>query len=231
MKVLAFDTALSGCSAALYDTETERCVSDCKIMARGQAEILVPMVQEVLEKGSAAFADVDLLAVTVGPGAFTGLRIGLATARGFGLVLQKPVVGLTTLDILAAMFFRKDVLEEDHLLCVLIETKRKDYYCQYFQAGGMAYTKPQALSEQEIKDKDGGNVIYIGDALARFSSPDTRGCKGYELPDPCIMAQMALASFETGNLIPPEPLYLRDADVSVSKKEQRIIGQILTQEI
>lgn len=197
-------------------------------MPRGQAEALVPAVQQVLEKAGGVFSDVDLIATTVGPGAFTGLRIGLSTAQAFGLALKKPVAGVTTLEILAAQYFADNELSEQ-LLCVLIETKRQDYYCQFFNADGTEYTEPQALAGEAVRDIQGEKeALYIGDAIKRFSEErfaddSTKVCKGYELPDPCLIASMALERYEKNNIRPPEPLYLRGADVSSSKKEQRVI--------
>lgn len=225
MKVLAFDTALFSCSVALYDAEVELCVaSEQTKMMRGQAEALVPMVQSILEKAGAAFSDVDLISTTVGPGAFTGLRIALSTAQGFSLALKKPVIGVSTLEILAAQYFSANELPENHLLCVLIETKRQDYYCQFFNADGSEFTKPEALSGEAVRDiHDAQNVVYTGDATGRFADRDTNVCDGYDFPDPCVVASMGFEKYKKNEVQPLEPLYLRGADVSVSKKIQRVI--------
>lgn len=227
MKILAFDTALYGCSVGLFDDDTGRCVSESKAMPRGQAELLVPMVQDVLQKAEVEFSAIDLVATTIGPGAFTGLRIGLATAQGFGLALQKDVAGVTTTEVLAAMFFDKEEMGADQLLGVLIETKRQDYYCQFYNADGSALAGPQALDGQAIGQRQ-EDIIFIGDALERFAKEQGGGSnnhfkEGYELPDPCCIARIALGRYQSGSNIPAKPLYLRGADVSSPKKEQRTI--------
>src|SRR6185312_5389676 len=98
MLVLAIDTALDACSAALIDTDGDRTLaSESREIGRGHAEHLLPIIDGVMKKAGVKFNDVDRFAVTVGPGSFTGLRVGLSAARGFGLVTKKPVVGISTL--------------------------------------------------------------------------------------------------------------------------------------
>jgi tRNA threonylcarbamoyladenosine biosynthesis protein TsaB len=100
MRILAMDTATSSCSVALWCDETI-VAARREVMSRGQAEALVPMIGDVLAEAKVTASDLDLLAVTVGPGAFTGLRIGLATARGMGLAAHVPCLGLTTTEVIA----------------------------------------------------------------------------------------------------------------------------------
>ena len=100
MKLLAFDTATTGCSAALF-LGGRLAAHQAAAMARGQSEALMPMIAEVLAEGGCSYGDLDALAVTVGPGAFTGLRIGLSAARGLALALAVPCAGVTTLEAVA----------------------------------------------------------------------------------------------------------------------------------
>lgn len=226
-KILAFDTALFGCTVGLYDVATQECITAQRAMPRGQAEALVPMVQDVLGRAGAGFDAVDAIAVTIGPGAFTGLRIGLATAQGFGIALKRPVVGVSTLDVLAAQFFEKNALKEGQRLCVLIETKRQDYYCQYFKADGTPDSQPQALPLNAVLSlRDGGSVTYIGDAVGRFSAESGGQAdiiEGYALPDPRLMARLGLEKLQKEGAGQVAPLYLRGADVSKPKKDPRRI--------
>lgn len=224
MKVLALDTAMYGCSAALYSAEGGACFSEQTPMLRGQAEALVPMVQLVLDKAGADFAAIDLIVTTVGPGAFTGLRIGIAAAQGFGIALGKPVVGVTTLEVLAAMFFAKHRLETGQRLCVLIETKREDFYCQFFSPGGTEDSEPLALPGERIREMAAGqDTVYIGDAAGRFAQEGDTVIAGFELPDPCMIAARGFFRHQEGATLAAAPLYLRDADVSKPNKERREI--------
>src|SRR5208337_3039984 len=97
MRVLALDTALAACSAAVLDTANGGLVaSESLLMARGHAEALLPLVERVMKKSGLAFANLERVAVTTGPGSFTGLRVGISAARGFGVATGIAVVGVTT---------------------------------------------------------------------------------------------------------------------------------------
>ncbi len=101
MKILAVDTALGACSVALLDGD-EILAHTFEIMDRGHAERLAPMVDEAMKKAGVDFAALDRLAVTTGPGTFTGQRVGLAFMRGLRLTLDRPLTGITTLEAMAA---------------------------------------------------------------------------------------------------------------------------------
>lgn len=139
MQILAFDTAAAACSAALWRDGTVR-ARRLEPMARGQAEALLPMVRAVLDEAGAAFADLDLLAVTVGPGAFTGLRIGLAAARGLALATGLPCLGVTTLEAVAQAV-PAAARTGDAILAVL-DTRRDDVYAQTFGNDLNPWTRP-----------------------------------------------------------------------------------------
>lgn len=232
MRVLAFDTAMNGCTAGVLDTEDDSCIAESEPMNRGHAEKLVPLIQSVLTRSRFDFPDLGLIATTVGPGAFTGLRIGLSTARALGLALNIPVIGVTTLNVLASAYFAGH--QTDKNVLVLIETKRTDFYGQLFDAEGSALSEPFALAAETIAraylDKA---TILIGDASARFLSlldPQQKcvveAVDGFEIPDPSFIARIGFALWESGDTdSPAEPLYLRDADVSQSKRVQRTIEE------
>ena len=103
MRLLAIDTAMAACSAAVLEegADLPRAAA-CVAMERGHAEALAPMVAEAMAKARLGFRDLDRIAVTIGPGTFTGVRIGLALARGLGLALAVPVIGIETLTAIAA---------------------------------------------------------------------------------------------------------------------------------
>jgi tRNA threonylcarbamoyladenosine biosynthesis protein TsaB len=101
MRILAVDTALGACSAALV--ENSRVLAHrFELMDRGHAERLAPMVEEVMAEAAIGFASLDRLAVTTGPGTFTGQRVGLAFMRGMRIALGRPLIGITTLATMAA---------------------------------------------------------------------------------------------------------------------------------
>src|SRR3989442_5484263 len=93
MRVLAIDTALEACSAAVFDTSSGVLASETRGMARGHAEQLMPLIARVMNEGGFEFADLDRIAVTTGPGSFTGLRVGISAARGIALVAGETARG------------------------------------------------------------------------------------------------------------------------------------------
>src|SRR5260221_14128563 len=104
MRVLAIDTALEACSVAVIDTADAHAhhAYESLPMQRGHAEALMPLVARVLDRAQLDFSNLDRIAVTTGPGSFTGLRVGIAAARGIALAAGKPAIGLSTLSALAA---------------------------------------------------------------------------------------------------------------------------------
>src|SRR3954451_8635595 len=105
MLILAIDTALDACSAAVLDTHANKLIAqESQAMKRGHAEALMPLIARVMKASAIPFTSLDRVAVTRGPGSFTGLRVGLSAARGIALAAGKPVVGLTPLTAFAAPF-------------------------------------------------------------------------------------------------------------------------------
>src|SRR5277367_1311893 len=103
MLILAIDTALDACAAAVLDTGSGQLIAcESQPMKRGHAEALMPLIARVIKEAGLPFTALDRIAVTNGPGSFTGLRVGLSAARGIALAAGKPVVGLTTLSAYAA---------------------------------------------------------------------------------------------------------------------------------
>jgi tRNA threonylcarbamoyladenosine biosynthesis protein TsaB len=100
--VLAFDTSAGACSAAVLGGDGTVLARRCEALERGHAERLLPMLRDVLAEAGVEIADLALLAVTIGPGTFTGIRIGLAAARGLALASGLPLVGVTSLEAVAA---------------------------------------------------------------------------------------------------------------------------------
>src|SRR5688500_3442734 len=109
MRVLAIDTALEACSAAVLDTAQGGMLARAsQPMVRGHAEALMPLLAALMDAAKIEFAELDRVAVTTGPGSFTGLRVGLSAARAIGLAADKPVVGLSTLAAFAAPHIAAD---------------------------------------------------------------------------------------------------------------------------
>src|SRR5258707_15798032 len=141
MRVLAIDTALEACSAAMLDTaHADVAAYESLPMARGHAEALIPLIARVMHRAGLTFAELDRIAVTTGPGSFTGLRVGISAARGIGLAAAKPVVGLSTLAAYAAPFIAAD----DTLPVVAaVDARHSHIYLQVFGPGGRTLLAPR----------------------------------------------------------------------------------------
>src|ERR1700688_206260 len=135
MRVLAIDTALAACSAAVLDTEYGGIVaSESLPMVRGHAEALMPLLQRVMNQARMTFADIDRIAVTTGPGSFTGLRVGIAAARGIALAADKPALGISTLAAYAAPHLADETATTP--VVAAIDARHEHVYLQMFDAGG-----------------------------------------------------------------------------------------------
>lgn len=214
MKVLALDSATSACSAALW--RDGRVVAHrFRAMARGQSEALVPMVAEVMAEAGLDFAALDLLAVTVGPGAFTGIRIGLATARALALAAAKPLAGIPTPDVVAAAV--PEAERAGRSVLVVLDSRREELWVQPFSATLEPLADIVAATPAQAAALIDGPVVLAGDAAALVAPllPDAllAGCPG--APDAGRVAALAAARWPAGKTLPPEPLYLRGADVTL----------------
>ena len=133
MRVLAIDTALAACAAAVFDTDSGMLAHQNLDLPRGQAEALIPLVAEVMQEAGTDFDAIDRIAVTVGPGSFAGLRVGVAAARGFALAAHKPAVGVTTLAAFAAP--HTGATAGAPILAV-VDARHGHVYAQVFEADG-----------------------------------------------------------------------------------------------
>ncbi len=215
--LLVIDTALSGISVGVQvgDKFAGRQIET----ARGQAALLVPTIQEILEEINCDFKALEGIACTVGPGSFTGLRIGLSTAKSFALALDIPTIPMGTMDVMARHY------GSDESLLVILETKRQDFYAQYFK-DGVAVGKAMVVSAGAILDAAPFDGFKVGgDCLERFkreSSIELNLLENIRQPDPKVMIDYAL-TLKQGAL---NPVYLRGADVSQSKTKQRTLAKI-----
>jgi tRNA threonylcarbamoyladenosine biosynthesis protein TsaB len=202
--ILAIDTALSACSVAITRGE-ETLVSRVEVMARGQAERLAPLVDELMHEAGVSFSQLDMIAVTRGPGAFTGLRVGLAFARGLALALDKPCVGLSTLEVLAMGASQPRIVAAISVAGSL------------FVGAWDGQTQVIAPCKIEIDDlllqlEGPWAVTGSGADQIRTARPDWVHVS-QEVPDPVILAHLARHADPATHA--PEPLYLRGVDAKL----------------
>ncbi len=218
MNLLAIDCATNACSAALWLGDGPG-PSRHAVMQRGHAEALMPMVAEIMAEAELDFADLQAIAVTTGPGAFTGIRIGLSAARGFALAAGLPVIGVTTLEAVAAA-----QNGAGHKLLVALDSKRDDIYVQLFGPDGSAHGDPAALLPEEVDAvlPAGQTVALAGDMADRVlcaqadRDPPLIRLAGPDLPDAAVIARIAAGRLAdeppAADAPPPAALYLRPPD-------------------
>lgn len=215
MLILAIDTALEACAAALHDAEYDDTLAAERVpMSRGHAEALVPMVDRLMRGSGRSFNEIGLFAVTVGPGSFTGLRVGLSAARGFGLATGRPVIGLSTLATLAAPLLAHD----DAIPAVAaIDARHGNLYIQMFGAGGRVLISARAVGIKEAARAVAIGPVRIAGSGAGLLAENWPAGEPAPLlvdtaatPDPVWLAR--LSSVADPARSKPRPLYLRGPD-------------------
>src|ERR1700730_5116990 len=185
MRVLAIDCALDACAAAVFDSDTGTIVaSETRIMLRGHAEALMPLIARVMDEAEIEFKELDRIAVTVGPGSFTGLRVGISAARGIALAAPNPAFGLTTLAGLAAPHIADD---DTTPVVVAIDARHDHVYMQVFGPGGRTLLAPRLAPLREaVRAATGGPARIVGSAAGLVARSWPKG----ELP-PALVDQRA----------------------------------------
>ena len=223
MRVLAIDTALEACSVAVLDTEHAAIAAhESRPMVRGHAEALIPLIARVLERARLTFSEIDRIAVTTGPGSFTGLRVGISAARGIALATDKPAMGLSTLAAFAAPFIAAD----DTLpVVVAIDARHDHVYLQVFGPGGRTLVAARLVPLREaLRAAATGAPRLVGTAANLLAAAWPAGERAptvveqRQAPDIDWVARLGAAVVETGS--PPKPLYLRAPDAQPQNAAQ-----------
>jgi tRNA threonylcarbamoyl adenosine modification protein YeaZ len=214
MILLAIDTAASLCAACIYDAATGREVGrEVLDIGKGHAERLIGVVDSALGQAGITYKDLDRIGVSIGPGSFTGVRVGVATARGFALALGIPAMGVDTLEALASEAQAKF---PDRAVLAAIDGRRGDLYGAVHGPDGVILSTPAAISVAEaVSLADRYDAALAGNgadailAAAEGKTPVDTGLRG-ATADIAFYARLAAARVATG--AKPKPLYLRGAD-------------------
>lgn len=218
MILLAFDTAQGALSAAVMDGEGVL-ASSFEPRTRGHAEALMPLLETVLAEAALSFADLDALAVTVGPGTFTGLRVGLAAARGLALARSLPLVGVTTLEAVA----EPAGAEADETCVALFDARRDEVYMQAFAP---SLTPPLLVSlDEAMTPLPPGKLVLVGTGAPLLAPRLEAAGRAFRLspakpqPEAQAVGRLALARIAAQGLdafrTAPEPLYIRAPDAKL----------------
>lgn len=216
--VLAFDCSGASCSAAVLidgDVRAERFAA----MERGQAEALLPMIQAVMAEAGIDWAGLDAIATTVGPGSFTGVRLGLAAARGLALAADRPLLALTAFEAVAA-----GLTPADRPVAIAIDSRRGPVFAQRFDPQRRPIGEPAQLEPGDVAAWLGAGAWHIaGDGVANLAGQSFAADVRLEsLPRRIRAGDLARAAVLRGRAgldpRPAQPLYLRAPDVSLPKQ-------------
>ncbi len=211
MLILAIDTSFEACAVGIAGGSRAAVILS-ETIGRGHAERLFGIIAAALAEASLTIADIDRFAVTVGPGSFTGVRVGIAAARGFALATGKPAVGLSTLAVHAA-----SAGGASRPILAVLPARGEDVYAQLFGADGAAETPPAAGTAVQFAEIAASRDAVLAGAgaaaVARLLPPGRiRIAHERSVPDMDVLLRLAAAAPANGG--PPRPLYLRPPDAT-----------------
>jgi tRNA threonylcarbamoyladenosine biosynthesis protein TsaB len=215
MLILAIDTALDACAAAVLDSDSGQLIAQESLpMKRGHAEALMPLVARVMQADGLSFTELDRIAVTTGPGSFTGLRVGISAARGLALAADKPAVGLTTLSAYAAAVVSQSCGAP---IISAIDARHDHVYFQIVAGDGTPLVHPNVASVGEaIAAAQFGAPHLVGNAAQILAgrwpqdAPSPIAVDPQAAPDIAWVAWLGAAA--DPQHAPPRPFYLRAPD-------------------
>ncbi len=210
--LLALETSDRLCAACLYDSAKRQVLSaKTNEIGRGHAELLMGVIEEVLASADTKFSQLTGIAACIGPGSFTGIRVGVSAAIGFSIALKIPKIGITSLQALAMQATQKAGAKD---ILVLVDAHRGDVYAQRFSAMGEALNVAAQISLADLVDQtDFTGVTLCGTGLAvlQMFSPATVIAAVPEVIYPSVEA-IALAATNPAFQLSVKPLYLRRPD-------------------
>jgi tRNA threonylcarbamoyladenosine biosynthesis protein TsaB len=218
MNILALDTSMGACGAAvlLADGANQRIVLCEESMARGQAEALMPLVAEAMAGAGFDFGDLDLIAATLGPGSFTGVRIAIAAARGFALATKAKLWGTDTLTVMARTAVTSGAVEGGKPFAVAVDARGDRLYAGLYDGEGRKREGPLLIGADEAVMLLGDVARAVGSGAAHFAEAARRHGRPVQAarpelqPSAASLAELALEADET--LPTLRPLYLRPPD-------------------
>lgn len=232
MRILAMDTATKSCSVAVAEKETIlREITN--VSEQTHSKHLLEMVHAVIEESGLTLSELDGFAITKGPGSFTGLRIGISSIKGLALAVNRPVVGISSLQALA-----QQIGTTSHLICPLIDARKGEVYTSIYRYGKQALIsvlEERALAPYEAVRNINSPCIFVGSGavlyrdfimdmlgdLACFASEDRH------IIQASTVAYLGLKRFESGDageVTDLVPYYIRksDAELNLSRKPARL---------
>lgn len=222
MRILAIDTALGACSACVLDAASmaEPLAQEQLAMERGHAEALMPLVERVMKAVEGGFASLSRVAVTVGPGSYTGLRVGVSAARAIGFAAGIPVVGVTTVAACAAPLIGR---ESGRVIAAALDARHGQVWFQALTSEGKPLVSLRQVSYRDAARAIGaGPVSLVGSsALAVANEAWAIGLDAVVVDDtraPDIAWVARLGLIADPDSAPPRPLYLKAPETTPQDK-------------
>ncbi|MGJ0452922.1 MAG: tRNA (adenosine(37)-N6)-threonylcarbamoyltransferase complex dimerization subunit type 1 TsaB [Methylocystis sp.] len=218
MRILAIDTALPAVSACVLDHDAAAPIAAESVeMERGHAEALLPLIRRIMSQVEGGFASLDRVAVTVGPGSFTGIRIGLAAGQAIALACKAEIVGVSTLAALAAPLI---IDPFDGVVAAAIDARHDKVYIAAFGPGGRPLLTARRMNAPEaLRALGTGPLLLTGSGApllakeARARGIPVRIASERPAPDIALVARLGLAA--QPDTAPARPLYLKEPDVTM----------------
>ena len=229
MKVLGIDTATSCGSIGLIDDHRVIAESLLDIPVT-HSERLLTSVEQVLRDGRCAPEDLDGWAISIGPGSFTGLRIGVSTVKGLAFATQKPVAGVSTLDVLASQ-----IAPTPYLICPILDARKGEVYAAFYRYGeGQSPERRsdyRALRPEDLIRGIGERTIFIGDGVRRYRDTLAQSLSSlavfppdpfFHMPHGSVLAKRGLELIQKGDVLDLStfsPLYVRPSEAEIKWRE------------
>lgn len=215
MSVLAIDTSMQACSAAVF--VDGRLSEIFEARARGHADAIMPMISRVMAEAGVGFDTLDKLAVTTGPGTFTGVRVGVAAARGLALATSLPLIGRSSLWVMARGLASTEAVVNGHTILIAADARRGEVYWALFDAEGNEMRPPAASSPTDVVAKlPNSQVVVAGSGASLIGQAAGEAGKEISVVREDLLPRAGWLATGAANLEapsePPKPLYLRAPD-------------------
>lgn len=218
--VLALDCAVSGLGLAVV--RGAECLARLREEGRDQAARLLPAIAEVLDRAGVARNEIGLIAITIGPGSFTGVRVGLAAARGLAVALDRPLAGIATTDVLLAQ-----ATARNRPVVAAIDSRLGDWFVAHDSGDRMPFIASTAQLAERLSDR---SVTLVGPDVERLAASISGSVAEQGPIDPVVLARLAGAdegaAWRERNRREglPRPLYLRGVNVTSPDGTRHTVG-------
>ncbi|CAH0994456.1 tRNA threonylcarbamoyladenosine biosynthesis protein TsaB [Emticicia aquatica] len=225
--ILSIETSTKGCSAAIHQDGKLLSISELS-HEKSSSGMLTTLINHVVKVASLTFQNLDAIAVAKGPGSYTGLRIGVSTAKGLCFTLEKPLIAVNTLESMALGLSHFD---SSYLLCPMLDARRMEVYCAVYQSVTLNEVEPtqaKIIDETSFSDLLQNNkIIFFGDGAEKCKAtlgvnPNVIFLNGNQYPSAKYVGILATKAFgmnQFENVADFEPYYLKEFMTTTPKKK------------